>query len=447
MARIRPFRAWRYNPAHTTDINANFSPLFDVVSREQLERLYQTPNNSIHVSVPRSTEAVLEKLDHWKESGILLQDPLPGIYVYYQEFSLFGESKRFVRKGFVSMIRIGADSGSQQSDIVLHEDTISSSVAERSRLLELSLLNAAPTHGLYEDPEFQLEALMDAYMQDPLYEYIDYQGVINKLAIIQDRRDIARFTQLLATQKVYLADGHHRLASSVALQQQSLKSGEPLPPDSFLNYHLMYLTNLCADDLRILPIHRLLSLDEKTHNPNPILARIHEYFDTEDITFDRKPIYEKLKGQPRTFGMVLGSLQFLLRLKPEVDPIRDNPLDLPNAVKELDYTILHYFVFDRVFDMPYRGQHGHDNIEYIKDGGLAMKKAVTNRRQVAFITRDTSMEQMMAVCRTGALMPQKSTYFYPKVVCGLVFASINDNENNSPFDIGFRLPEAAESAS
>ncbi|HHG84032.1 MAG TPA: DUF1015 family protein, partial [Bacteroidetes bacterium] len=267
MAHIRPFRAWRYNPEKITDINRKFSPLFDVVSPEQLEKLYATPNNSIHLSVPRSDEEALGKLSEWKEKGIILQDALPAIYIYYQEFSVFGDSKRYVRKGFVSMIQVDDDSGEKDSDIVLHEDTISSSVAERCRHLEKTLLNTAPTHGLYEDPEFELEKVMDRYMRDPLYEYVDYQGVINKLAIVQDRNDIEVFQSLLRTQKVYLADGHHRLASSVAVRRKAREATRNLPPDSFLNYHLMYLTNLFADDLRILPIHRVLTLAEKTYNP------------------------------------------------------------------------------------------------------------------------------------------------------------------------------------
>lgn len=447
MAIIRPFRAWRYNEEKVEDINKKFSPLFDVVSPEQLEALYEIPRNSIHISVPRSHEAVLGKLDEWKRDGIIQQDALPAIYIYYQRFRLFGETEEMVRKGFVCMIRVAEDSGSQGSDIVLHEDTISSSVKDRTALLEKTLLNTAPTHGLYEDEEFRLEPLMDSYMEKPRYEYVDYQGVVNQLAIVQDARDVKRFIDMMKEKKVYLADGHHRLASSVYLQQKSKEADLDLPPDSMRNYHLMYLTNLCSDDLRILPIHRVIHLSERTYNPNPILERLREFFLVKDITFERSPIYRQLSDSPKTFGMVLGSLQFRLELRPEIDPLEAIDLDLPAAVKELDYTILHYFIFDRVLGISYEDQHGRDDIEYIKDYGLAVKQAVNKRDRVAFITRDTSMEQMMRVCKSGALMPQKSTFFYPKVVCGLVFASIDDHENESTFDIGFRFSEAAGSTS
>jgi uncharacterized protein (DUF1015 family) len=446
MAHIRPFRAWRYNEERLGNIEEMFSPLFDVVSAEQLEKLYANPHNSIHLSVPQSDAAVMEKLTDWKEAGVLLQDPLPAIYVYYQEFSLFGEHRQYVRKGFVAMVQIDTASGSADSDIVLHEGTIASSVDERTRLLAQSLLNVAPTHGLYADPSFQLEALMDSYMTLPMHTYVDYQGVVNKLALVQDPRDIALFQQVIAQGQIYLADGHHRLASSVELLRQALEAETPLPEDSMLGYHMMFLSNMAADDLRILPIHRVWELPEKTYNPNPILARMRAYFEVTEVTFDRMPIYAQLQQSPRTFGFVIGSIQFLIRLKDSIDPLRDIDLPLPDSVKALDYTILHYFVFEKVFDVPYATQRLTNNLQYTKDAGLAIKAAVTYRDKLSFIMPGCTMTQMMAVCKSGALMPQKSTYFYPKVVCGLVFASIDDDENNSPFDLSFRLPTAAAPA-
>jgi uncharacterized protein (DUF1015 family) len=438
MAHIRPFRAWRYAGDH--EVEQNFSPLFDVVSPEQLGQLYSLPNNSIHISVPLSDDHVLEKWQSWKDTGVVRQDSMPAIYVYYQEFSLFGDEKKYVRKGFVSMIRIQEPAVPTGTELILHEGTISASVADRRRLLERLMLNTAPTHGLYEDPEFQLEAIMDAYMVHPDYSYIDYQGVINKLAVVQDRRDILRFQAVLDARPVYLADGHHRLASSVALREKALREGWPIEEDSPLHYHMMYLTNLCSDDLRILPIHRVFHLPERTFNPNPILGKLREYFNITDITFAREPIYQSVGDRPRAFGMVMGSTQFLLELRPEIDPIRDIDLPLPDAVKNLDYTLLHYFIFDKVLGAPYLDQHAADGIHYVKDYGVAVKQAVTWPNQLTFITRGTTMDQMMDVCRSGALMPQKSTYFYPKVVCGLVFASIREDENKSPFDLGFRQP-------
>lgn len=445
MAHIRPFRAWRYNEAKISDVNLKFSPLFDVVTPAQLEALYLIPNNSVFISVPRNHQEALQKLTEWKANEILKQDPLPAIYVYYQQFSLFGDTRQFTRKGFVSMIRVDERSGQHGSDIVLHEDTISSSVEERTTLLAQTLLNTAPTHGLYDDPDFSVEKLMDAYMEEPLYEYIDYQGVINKLAIVQDKRDIDTFIALMRDRQVYLADGHHRLASSVHLQQQMRARPGGLDPGSMMNYHLMYLTNLRSDDLRILPIHRVVTLPDPVEDIDAFIARFADSYQVTETTRHKTPMEEELRHIPRSFGLVVGNRYFLCTLRAEVDPIRDNPLPLPDAVKDLDYTQLHYFVFDRILGIPYQKQHGRDDIRYLKDAATAVKSAISDPRSLAFITRELKMEQMMKVCRTGALMPQKSTFFYPKVLCGLVFASIDDDENNSPFDTCFREPAEEKS--
>lgn len=443
MAIIRPFRAFRYNEEKIRDINKKFSPLFDVVSNEQREALYDIPNNSIHLNVPRSLEDAVAKKAEWTMNGIIRQDPIPGIYIYYQTFSIFGEQRNFTRKGFISMMRLSPPGQLDHPELVLHEDTITSSVAERTRLLEATKLNVSPTHGLYDDPEFQLEQLMDAYMEHPLYEYIDYQGVMNKLAIVQNKHDLELFRKALGDKKVYLADGHHRLASSIYFRDQRVEAGADPEGDEMFNYHLIYLTNLRSDDLRILPIHRVVHTPGKRYSAEDLINKLNAFFYIKEVTQQRKPVYENVNASARSLGMVIGPKQFLLTLKPGIDPVRDIELEVPDAVKKLDYTILHYFILDKVLGLPYEDQPKGSEISYQKDYSAAVKAAMESDETLAFITPGLSMEDMMEVCDVGALMPQKSTYFYPKVVCGLLFASIDDVENNSSFDTFFRISQEA----
>jgi uncharacterized protein (DUF1015 family) len=435
MSFIRPFRAWRYNPEKVHSVEEQLSPLFDVVSDEQRKELYSRPFNSIHLSVPENPSLVPAKLEEWKSSGILKQDPLPGIYIYYQEFSLFGDPKKYTRKGFICMVRL------DENEIVEHEAVMTSSVSDRAEILESTFLNAAPTHGLYEDGNFELEPLMDEYMEHPLLEYVDYQGVINKMAILQHKEEIERFTTLLRKKKIYLADGHHRLQASYEIKKRFHKENNPVP-DPMSGYHLMYVTNLSSDDLRILPIHRVYHFDEDVRDAARVLKEVNQYFEITEVSHSRVPLYEEMKGMEKTFGMVLGARQFLIRLRKEVDPVRDNQLDLPEVVKTLDYTILHYFCFEKAFGVPYQNQLGTHKVHYLKDYGSAIKMAQSDLKKGAFIMKDLSMKQVMEVCNVGTIMPPKSTYFYPKVVCGLVFASIAENENNSEFDSCFRFTEA-----
>ncbi len=441
MADIRPFRSWRYNPGKISDINLKFSPLFDVVTPEQLAFLYSIENNSIHLSVPKSMMDAVNKLREWKSKEIIVQDTVPNVFVYYQDFSVYGKSEKFTRKGFVCMVRMNGRHDKRANDIVLHEDTIASSVNDRIALLENTMLNVSPTHGLYNDPGFQLEPLMDRCMENPEYEYMDYQGVINKLAIVSNEKDIRIFVSAMRGRKIYLADGHHRLAGSQAVQDKFRKNPAGLPADSMVNYHSMYLTNLCSDDLQILPIHRVLTPGEMMPTIEDFLLKFSGFFVIHEATLHREPLYAELARKKGCIGMIFDGRQFVLEMKNDADRILSNPLPIPDQVKLLDYTVVHYFIFDRIFGLRYETQSSVSGIRYEKDYYSAVKAADRGKPEVSFVVNGIGMKEMLSVCESGALMPRKSTYFYPKVLCGLVFASIDDKENNSPLDAGFRLPE------
>ena len=152
MAEIRPIRAWRYNNELSNNIESLTSPLFDVVSEKQRLALYKNPFNSIHLSVPLPPDPAKRAaalLDQWKEDGTLLQDHLPGIYVYYQYFKMAGSSKEYCRKGIICHIRTY---DWEDKVILRHENTMPKSVNDRTDLLKETLLHASATHGLYTDP-------------------------------------------------------------------------------------------------------------------------------------------------------------------------------------------------------------------------------------------------------------------------------------------------------
>ncbi len=177
MAEILPLRAWRYSHELGSRMEELTSPLFDVVSEKQRENLYQEPLNSIHLSVPRGDQPIRQaktKLEEWKKQGILQQDPLPAIYIYYQEFSLPGSKKVYQRKGFICNIKAY---DWHENVLLRHENTIPKAVNDRIDILEATQLNVSPTHGLYTDPDFLLEKYMDESMLSPVYDNEDYQGV------------------------------------------------------------------------------------------------------------------------------------------------------------------------------------------------------------------------------------------------------------------------------
>lgn len=423
MAEILPLRAWRYNDNLNTSIDQLTSPLFDVVSDKQREALYQEPLNSIHLSVPRGENAARDAarlLQEWKEKGIILQDGLPGIYVYYQYFRLPGSDKEFVRKGFICNIKAY---DWHEKVLLRHENTIPSAVNDRIELLEETLLNVSPTHGLYTDPAYVLEPYMDESIRTPIYETEDYQGVRDVLAVIHDHAVIKLFLQTLADKKILLADGHHRYEGSLFYRRKMMAQHPGHTGLEPYNYHLMYLTNSEHDDLRILPTHRLLKSlpmpDEE------FLERLREYF----IILPKEDPYELnevIVGKLWAFGLYLNGNAYKLRLKPEMHQLID--WNFPEEVKQLDLTVMHYFIFEKILGIFRQEQRDYKGLSYERNFTACIRKVDKGEAHLALITNEISMDQVKRVCNSGAVMPQKSTFFYPKVICGFLFSSIKEDE-------------------
>ncbi|SNC62989.1 Uncharacterized conserved protein, DUF1015 family [Hymenobacter gelipurpurascens] len=439
MAEIQPVRGWRYNSELSQQIDDYVSPLFDVVSAKQREALYRNPLNSIHLSVPRGEDAAglaRKRLQEWQQQGVLLQDQLPGIYVYYQYFRLPGSSREYCRKGFMCHIR----AYDWAENVVLrHENTLPTAVNDRAELLSRTEFQTSATHGLYRDEEFELERYMDEAMRNPLYQTEeDYQGARDVLAVIQDAAIIHRFQRVLAAREVILADGHHRYEGSLAYRQaRRLAAGEAYTGQEAWNFHLMYLTNAAADDLRILPTHRLVLELPVGLSGEEMLARLAPYFTllTLDDPYD---LPERIAGKQWAFGLYLGEGQvYKLRLRPEVHA----QLDWPTTpeVKALDLTVLHFFVLEKVLGIvgP-EAQRQWTGVAYVRNFPECLTRVDRGEARAAFITNEVTMEEVERVCHSGAVMPPKSTFFFPKTIGGFLFTSIRDAETDHPFYAAFR---------
>jgi uncharacterized protein (DUF1015 family) len=424
MAEIKPIRAWRYNQELGRDMENLASPLFDVVTDKQRQALYKNPLNSVHLSVPQganSSESAADLLAKWKQDGIIQQDALPGIYVYYQYFRLSGSPREICRKGFICHIKAY---DWNENVILRHENTIPKAVNDRIDLLTKTEFHASATHGLYADSDFVLEKLMDEAIQFPLYETEDYQGVRDVLAVIQDAKGIQKFMDLLADKKVILADGHHRYESSLVYKHLRAKTATDYTGHEGFNYHLMYLTNTESGGLRILPTHRLIknlpNFDEET-----LLQKLAEDFIVKPVE-DPDTLAEIIEGKPWAFGLMFKDNAFKIRLKPEV--VNNNPWPFPEKIKQLDLTVMHYFIIEKALGIKGVDQRKSAHLDFDRSFGDCLSKTIRGEVQMAIITQEVTIDEVKQVCESGFTMPQKSTYFYPKVVCGFVFSSIKEEE-------------------
>ena len=443
MAEIQPLRGWRYNPVLSADIDAYVSPLFDVVSVKQREALYRNPLNSIHLSVPQAADpgaAALARLREWQTSGVLVRDALPGIYAYYQYFRLPGSGREYCRKGFMCHIR----AYDWAAEVVLrHENTLPGAVSDRAALLARTQFQSSATHGLYEDAGFELEIYLDEAMRAPLYETEeDYQGARDVLAVIQDAAVIRRFQRVLAARSVILADGHHRYEGALAYRQARERAAEGRATGHEpWNYHLMYLTNAAADDLRILPTHRLLLELPDNLSDAGLLARLEPYF-TVVAKDDANDLPEIIAGKRWAFGLYLSGQAYKLRLRPEAHAQLD--WNTTAEVKDLDLTVLHYFVLEKALGIVGPdAQRAWPGVAYVRNFAECLQRVDRGEARAALIVNEVSMAEVTAVCHSGAVMPPKSTFFYPKTIGGFLFSSIADDEADNVFADYFQAAPSA----
>ncbi|MBL7858295.1 MAG: DUF1015 domain-containing protein [Cyclobacteriaceae bacterium] len=428
MAEILPIRSWRYNQDLASRIDELTSPLFDVVSEKQRKSLYQNQFNSIHLSVPEAPEAATRAsnlLREWKQTGIIQQDKLPGIYVYYQYFKLAGVAKEFCRKGFICHIRTY---NWEEKVILRHENTIPKAVNDRIDLLEKTELHVSPTHGLYTDATHTLEKYMDEAVQYPLYETEDYQGVRDVLAVIQDAHVIQKFLDLMQEKTIILADGHHRYEGSLLYKQKKRRANPNHTGKEGYNYHLMFLTNTESDDLKILPTHRLIR-NVADFDEQKIIKALEENFILKPVE-DAATLNEIIVGKQWAFGLLFKDNAYKVRLKPE--SLTKLKWPFPKEVKELDLTVMHYFIIEKVLGIPGKEQRQSEKIDFDRSFSDCLKKVLQGDVQLAIITNEISIEEVKRVCHSGFTMPQKSTYFYPKVICGFLFSSVQEKEFKTP---------------
>lgn len=424
MADIRPIRPWRYNRKLSASIDALTSPLSDVVSEKQLDGLYQRPYNSIHLSAPRppkGTDGVAKLLQEWKRDGILVQDEIPAIYVLYQYFSLSGSSKKYCRKGFICHVYAYAW---EEKVIRRFESGTPAAGNDGTELLEKTELHTSPTHGLYTDQDFQLEAFMDAAIADPIYEVEDQQGVRNVLAVVHDADVIKKFMAVLHDKQVILADGHQRYeASLIHREKQDMIHPGHIRKAGY-NFNLMYLTNTEAKDLKILPTYLLIK-ELSNFSDARVIEKLEEDFTVESMK-DIDILPDVLAGSPWTFGVVFKDKALKIRLKPESFATLKWPY--PEEVKKLDLTIVQYFIIEKILGIPESSQQESRQLLFNRRFSDCRKQVTEGSAQMAIVIHEPTIEAVKRICQIGYTIPKKSIYFYPEVIAGFLFTSINEIE-------------------
>lgn len=403
MAEISPFRAWRYNHFLKDKVSELSAPLNESLLTQKAAFFYRYPFHHFHISSPIDVppfENARRRVENWQLDKVILQDALPAIYVYAQRFQLPSQTNWQSRMGFICQIK------PNQQEILPHERTIARAVEYRVQLLEYTQMQTLPTHGLYEDSQAQLESYLEEALTCPIYTVKDQQGVEHRLAVIHDYKIIQRFVEVLASKKIFIADGHHRYESSEQFFRQNQA-----------HRHLMWLSNVSKGDAGILPTHRLVH-SLKHFEPQKFLQKLREYFEIKPFSQSPQDFVQSPPAKQASFLLLLAAKHYLLELRPET--LQAFQADLPDIIKELEVSILDYFILEKCLGL--KGQMQYDYVDFSQQEDYCTQALAEERVNFALLTRAIRFPTIRDVCLSGNVMPAKATYFYPKMLGGLLFS-------------------------
>jgi len=417
-AEIIPFKGVLYNPKRV-DITSVTAPPYDIVTPELKEVFYsRSPYNIIRIDFGKDKDGDSEKenrytraeksLNNWLKQGILITDSKTSFYCYEADYKINGRKKKL--RGFLGAVKI-EDVGSGK--IHPHEMTYSKPKTDRLNILRFCKANISPIFSLYSSPGRLTSSILKKIVKEKAFiEAKNGDGFIHKLWQISDKASIKTIKKELSDKDIFIADGHHRYETALAFKNEIAKKGLIKTGKEPFNYVMMLLVNMEDDGLTILPTHRLAKIEKK----KKIHDALKPYFNIKVINFDRTTeeqakhdMFKAMQKSKHSFGMFTKGKKafYVLKFKGSYSKINSHP-----SLKNIDVTILHKFIFEKLL--------GINKFEYEMDAELVIKKLKNGPFQAAFFLNPTEVHDVRKVALAGQRMPPKSTYFYPKILTGMV---------------------------
>ncbi len=419
MAEIRAFKALRFDTEKAGAIEELVCPPYDIISEEQRqEYIYRNPNNIIRLELPKGDEPYKtagEVLKKWLDSGVLKKDSEDAVYIYEEEFSINGIHAKF--KGCIVRVKIEEFS---KGVVLPHEETLSKAKEDRFNLMKATNCNFSQIYSLYMDSEHKIINRLDKLSEcKPEIELTDGDEVTHRLWIVTDKDEINAICGDFADKKLYIADGHHRYETALNYRNYCRENGIG---DGGEDYVMMMLVDMEHDGLVVLPTHRLVR-DLESFDKEKILNDCKEYFDVSeesDVSNAESKLKELYDEGKKAFAFYSGDKGYnLLVLKDEkvIEKLLPNK---SRAMQGLDVTVLHTLVLEKIFGIDAENMAKQINLTYTRLFDEAIESVDTGKAQCAFILNPTRVTEIRDVAAAGEKMPQKSTYFYPKLITGLV---------------------------
>jgi uncharacterized protein (DUF1015 family) len=425
MADVQPLHALHYDLDAVGSLQDVVAPPYDVIdTATRAELLERSPYNAVAIDLPKPYgetgpqaaegdpyERAAREIDAWQKAGALVKDAEPAIWAMEQEYT-GPDGSEHVRHAILARVRV---EDFETGQVLPHERTLPGPKQDRLELMRATRCNLSPIFSLStRDPWPLVEPEIELEFDEPWGEATDAAGTVTRLWRIEEPGVLEEVTELLSEAQLLIADGHHRYETAIAYRDEIGGEGPH-------NYTLMALTGLEDPGLSVYPTHRLLSgFAEDPERQRRLGEGLREIFDVTEVETDRiDPLGKEGVG---VFGLYDSHHKraFRLRLKDtaELDRLLEGQ---PEAYRRLDAAILETLVL--------KGIAGLSEDDILAKRGLGYAKSVEDSLRlldegtydVAFILRPIPVDQTREICESDANMPPKSTYFYPKVLTGLVF--------------------------
>ena len=413
MAEIKPIKALMYTEK-AGPLGKNVCPPYDIISPEEREALIkESPYNVVQLEKPEGEDAygaAARLLDRWLAQGVLRRDEEEGIFIYGQDFEYGG--KRYSLKGIICLCRLYSF---DEKMVLPHENTLSKAKADRFELMQATRCNFSSIYSLYNDGEGAVRpVLRENAAKAPDSCFTDGEGVTHSLWRISDKPDIDLITSALAPKRFFIADGHHRYDTALKFRDQLRAKGE-----TGGDWVLMTLVDINDPGLLVLPTHRLVRGIEI--DKNALLSSLDADFQIEQYP-DVNRAEEILAGfnDRCAFGLYTGGDGFTLLV------YKGRALDAngDGGLSALDVSILHDRILEKKLGIDKKNMANQVNLIYIRGVAEAAESVrgyvSKGESALAFLLNPTKVGQIKSVSLAGGKMPQKSTYFYPKLKTGLV---------------------------
>jgi uncharacterized protein (DUF1015 family) len=436
MVHIAPLRGIFYNQKKIRDLAKVITPPYDVITDDEQDKLYKrSPYSFVRLDLSREPDvyaAVPRLLDAWMSEGIFERDQTAAIYYMTQRFTLRDGAQK-ERRGFFALLKLEEFS---VGNIRPHEKTLEAPKEDRLKLMLASNAQLSPIFAVYAQPQANIDRMLAINVEGnaPFVEVREDGQSESLLWRISDPQLIQRLQREMANQQLLIADGHHRYEATLQYRNQMRAQYQQSSGREPYNFVLTYFANINDDNVVILPTHRLV----RGYEPKRFLeleAALQNYFYLEQYpkTAEGKNWFIKalknggkkkhligasFKRDPRYLILRLKSKRIMQRLAKE----------LSARLQELDVSVLHLLIVEHVLGLSPEQQVSGDTIRYSQDEEAVLQALEKEDFQAAFILNPPKPEDLLAIAANGETMPQKSTYFYPKLSSGLIINKIDPAE-------------------